>query len=725
MNHIARLHRRLEFDKVLSLLRQKSASDYAASMFDDLPFMTAQPEIEQELARVMELKEMLANDAAFPLEIHEIKQDLKVAAVPGNFLTCAGLLRIAGTLRTSRRVHAFLKKRQQTYPNLWQVACALNYLKETETAITDKIDAHASEVRSSATPELARLRKQIQASEQKARKTLEAMFKRMSDKGYLQESVITLREGRLVFPVKAENRGKIRGLVHDQSASGATFFMEPLESIELNNEIQSLKMQEQREVERILRDLTGQVAAELEAIVQNLSVLVRFDFLQAKARFAIEFDCNAPSFSRENVLHILAGKHPLLLHHKKDGQQVVPLDLTLDENSNTLIITGPNAGGKSVALKTVGLLAVMAQSGIPIPAYPDTKLPVFSAVFADIGDYQSIEHDLSTFTSHIQNIHRIVTAADSRSLVLLDEIGVGTDPDEGAALAIALLESLTQRGCKTIVTTHHGSLKAFAYNTHGVENGSMEFDIETLQPTFRFKAGVPGSSYALEICRRLGLPEPILARSRELVGSEKHKLESLILELDRKTQAAERLSRSLDIEKTRLKALTRLYQEKVDSFKKEEKALRKKALQESQQIIERSNALVEQAIRDIKEKQAQRETVGDYREQLQNERRKITEKLDRLSGPMVEAAEQEAPDIGVGNEVLWRDQNKVGKIVAIQDSGEKVLLQMGALKVWVPVTELARAKPSRKKQPERRASVHLQTETKDEVLPEIDVRGQI
>ncbi|MFQ5649596.1 MAG: endonuclease MutS2 [bacterium] len=717
------LHKRLEFDKIITLLKQETLSALAADKFERLAFMTGQGEIETHLSRVSELVHLLEQDAPFPLQLWDIGADLEVAAVPGGLLPCDGLIRIANTLSASRKVRVYFERRKETYPHLRQVAQDITLLQEIETAVADQIDFQASEVKSSASPKLSRLRKEIQRLEQKARKALEHLFKQVSEKGYLQEPVMTLKDGRLVFPVKIANKGKVRGLVHDQSASGATVFVEPLESIEFNNEIQSLRREEQREVERILRALTALIYPELQAIRDNLSILAEFDFIHAKARFARTFDCVQPSFNTGSVIDIIAGKHPLLLVHRKEGQEVVPLNLEIGEGANTLVITGPNAGGKSVALKTVGLLALMVQCGIPIPAHPDSTLPVFKKIFADIGDYQSIEQDLSTFTSHIKNIQTIVTDADEHSLVLLDEIGVGTDPDEGAALSIAVLEALTARGSLTIVTTHHGNLKAFAYNTPGVENGSMEFDVATLLPTFRFKAGIPGSSYALEISRRLGLPEAILSRSRALLGSEKHKLERLILDLDRKTQASERLARSLEIEKTRLQGLTNLYQEKVDSFKEEARALKRKALEDARHILDRSNAIVEQVVKEIKEKEADRLAITSVKERLKSQKDTIEQGLKKLvtEAPVVERHAE--PDLAIGREVLWRKQNRTGKVIALQDDGAKALLELGNIKIWVGVKELA-APPERQAREARRSTVSIQTEAKDTVLPEIDVRGQ-
>jgi len=377
-----------------------------------------------------------------------------------------------------------------------------------------------------------------------------------------------------------------------------------------------------------------------------------------------------------------------------------------------------------VALKTVGLFALMVQSGLPIPADPDSKLPVFENVFADIGDFQSIENDLSTFSSHMSKAKMILQNASGASLVLIDEIGVGTDPDEGAALAVAILEELTRRNCMTLVTTHHGALKTFAYDTPGVENGSMEFDIETLEPVYRFRAGIPGSSYALEISKRLGIAEQVLARAKELIGSEKGKLETLILELERKLQESQKMSEQLQIEKSRLEGLTNLYKERYESIKRDEKKLKEQALKESQDILKNANAIIERTIKEIRESQAEQDAIREAKKRIAHEKSKIArsfEELERESS--APADDQEKAEMRVGEDVFWKDQNKVGTIVAVQDGSDKALVQVENFKFWVPGDELFKSqKTAEASKP--RGSVKIQTSEKSDVLPEIDLRGQ-
>ncbi|HEX9655098.1 MAG TPA: endonuclease MutS2, partial [bacterium] len=584
-SNLAELYQLLEFDKIIAHLKQLAISDMAKERLEALQVLSEPAAIELALTEVTEFRGILDHESAFPLQqLWDIRDHLQSAAIAGNFLKPEGLLQIACTLQTSWQVRSFLYKRLDTYPNLWRAAEKITNFKHIEAEIDAKIDAQSGEVRDSASPKLHQIRKEIARYEGQVRRVLETQFKTYAQRGFLQEELVSFREGRLVLPVKLENRDRVKGLVHGHSASGATLFIEPFEAVEINNEIRRLRGEEAFEIERILRALTAAIRSELPLIRQNLDALVQVDFVSAKARLSQLLNCSQPALNARNLIDISQGRHPLLMV-RKGGQGVVPLDLKMGGDIKTLVITGPNAGGKTVTLKTIGLFALMVQCGIPIPAQPDSRMPIFTQIFADIGDFQSLEQDLSTFSSHLQRIQAILENADDRTLVLIDEIGVGTDPDEGSALAVAVLEELTSRGSLTLVTTHHGKLKEFAFNTPGVENGSMEFDQETLQPVYRFRLGMPGSSYAIEIANRLGIAEKVLARARNLIGVEKGTLERLIMELEQKAQESQKTAEQLNLEKVRLEDLTKLYKERYDSIVKQEKQLKEKALAEAQEIL--------------------------------------------------------------------------------------------------------------------------------------------
>ncbi len=390
-------------------------------------------------------------------------------------------------------------------------------------------------IRDSASKDLKRIRQDLISTAETLRKRLSSILTRVSEKDFLQEEIITTRDGRMVVPVKAEHKNHVPGFIHSSSASGATVFIEPAETLDLNNALTELQLSEQREIARILGELTVQVRAIRSQLEPTIALLATLDLTFAKAKYSIEVIGNPPAISTAPRLRLFQARHPVMLQRHR-REEVIPFDLELGGDIRTLVITGPNAGGKSVAMKSIGLLALCAQSGLHIPAAPESELCVFESVFVDIGDEQSIENDLSTYSSHLLRMRDILFGATDRSLVLIDEIGAGTDPAEGGALAASILHDLTWRGSTTVATTHHGMLKAFAHETKGVSNASMEFDQETLKPTYRFRFGVPGSSYALELAKRLELPVSVVEKARELVGDEKIKLESLLTELERQSQ---------------------------------------------------------------------------------------------------------------------------------------------------------------------------------------------
>jgi DNA mismatch repair protein MutS2 len=484
-----------------------------------------------------------------------------------------------------------------------------------------------------------------------------------------------------------------------------------------------LRSEEAREVERILKQLTALVRDHLEPIVQNLALLTRHDIIHAKARLALRFECSKPALNERNELFISDGRHPLLLFHKEQRAQVVPLNIHLNTNIKTLIITGPNAGGKSVAMKTIGLFCLMVKAGLLIPAAADSNIPVFDRVFADIGDFQSIEHDLSTFTSHVKHMQTILACADNRSLVLMDEIGVGTDPDEGSALAIALLEALTGRGCLTIVTTHLGALKVFAFENPLVENGSMEFNMDTLEPVYKFRLGMPGSSYALEISKRLGVPEAVLKRSQQLVGPEKGRLEKLLVELERRLHDSEHLTEQLKTEKNRLDALNKRYEERYEKLKASEATLKQQAISDAEQIVADSNALIERVIKEIRETQAERASIQKAKQTIRSKQQELSGRKTKVVQKTTPAPTSEPAELTAGSVAFWQKQQTRGRISAIADDGGKVLLEVGTMKFWVPVNELS-AVSETTRDGERKRRIQATTLAKSDVLPQIDVRGE-
>ncbi|GIV62044.1 MAG: hypothetical protein KatS3mg044_0910 [Rhodothermaceae bacterium] len=461
--------------------------------------------VRDELGRVAELQQALRFDDPVPLDhVLDLGEVLRRAALEGAALDPEDLLALRQVLTTVRRLKGYFDRRTGKYPHLARVAAALVPLPGLEERLAAVVDDEGR-LRDDASPELRRIRRELARRREQLRASVLKALRDAVAQGYATEEQPTIRHGRMVIPVRAEAKRKVQGFVHDTSATGQTVYIEPAATLDLNNEVRELESEERREIERILRAAADAVRTHLDALHAGQRVLATFDLLQAKARLANELDAVVPALNDDGVIDIRGGRNPVLQLHfarqRAEGgpaREVVPLDLRLGDDFRTLIITGPNAGGKSVAMKTVGLLALMLACGLPLPLDPASRFGLFGRLIVDIGDEQSIEEDLSTFTSHVANLKYMLRHADDRTLILIDEAGTGTDPAEGGALAQAVLERLTEIGARTIATTHHGTLKAFAHATEGVENGSMAFDRATLSPTYRFQLGVPG----LVLCLR-------------------------------------------------------------------------------------------------------------------------------------------------------------------------------------------------------------------------------
>lgn len=716
----------LEFHKILEYVAGRSHSTLTSEEILNLVPSTEQNFIEHRLTEVTELRAILDFDDPFPIESFEnIKPALKKARIAGNFLETQDLMRICHVLLLSRKIIRYFNSRETKYPLLMELSEQLAEHLDFENQFDKIIDEKSLKVRDNASKELSRIRREMTTTEGRIRQKTESVMRDWAGRGYLQESLITLRDGRPVLMVKEQFRNRARGMVHDQSASGATLFMEPLETLELNNRLRQLGLAEKHEIQRILVALTDQVREIQEELETNLGLLVTFDRIYTSAMFSRQIDGVQPVLNTENRLNLLTARHPLLLLKLERADKVVPLNLKMGDAFSTLIISGANAGGKTVALKTIGLLALMVQTGFHVPVFPDSEFPVFENVYADIGDLQSIENDLSTFSSHIQKLRMITENASPRTLVLLDELGSGTDPEEGASLASAILQKLSEKGCLTIATTHQGALKIFAFETDRIENASMQFNLDSLEPTYQLQMGVPGSSYAFEIAQRYGLAPDIIKTARKFLGKEKRKVENLIIELESRIQKQEKIQRELDLKQTQLDGLTKLYQENVDALNREKRKHKKRAVEEAKNIIRQANARVEQTIKEIREKNASRNVIQKVKKQLEAERAQIEAESQQVE------AEPKAPKfralnpkkIKPGDEVLWPKFQSVVTILEPLDNSGKVLVEAGHLKIRVPVKELSQA--SRKQKKRTLQSVPLtQFSVPEKMSYEIDLRGQ-
>ena len=638
-------------------------------------------------------------------------------AQAGGGLGLRELLDIAGTLRTIRGLTQWWGKSESVRTALtgrFEVLAPNKYLEEKIfTCILNE-----EEVADNASPALANIRRKIRAASQRVRDQLDKLIRSPSHQKHLQESIVTQRGGRYVVPVKAEFRGEVPGLVHDTSASGATVFVEPMSVVEANNEIRVLRSDEQEEISRILLELSGEAGSFADSIIESYNYAVQLDLIFAKAQVAYRMKAVVPQVGEDGRIVLHAARHPLIPKDK-----VVPTDITLGVSFDTLIITGPNTGGKTVALKTIGLLTLMAMCGLMIPAGEGSQISVFRHILADIGDEQSIEQSLSTFSSHMVNIIHIFQVADASSLILLDELGAGTDPVEGAALAQSIIQELRGRGGRLACTTHYAELKAYAIQTPGVENGSCEFDVATLRPTYRLLIGVPGKSNAFAITQRLGMDTVIVDRARELVSRESNAFEQVVgrLEEDRRKMEDElrRLRESAAKAQQSAEQAERLKEEAESQFKKEVDRARQEAAQIVQKTRQRADALVNELedLRRQKNKQLSAEQKARLRsglKELENSSDPVRERRDDnyvLPRPLV-----------VGDEVLIYDIDKDATVLEEPKDG-MVLVQAGIIKTRVPLSNLRlmSKRQMKKKNPTRTVTKNIST---PEVASSLDLRGQ-
>lgn len=704
--------RLLEFDTVLQKISEFAISTIARERIENLSPFSETALLERELGCVNEIVELLQFNDFFPIETFpDFRQHLKRVEPEGSFLQSDELLMVKRFLAMVRKTITFFAEKEEQYPLLQIIGKQLIALSSLEEKIGDVIDS-SGDIKDKASKALLQIRRAIHGKSLNVRKRLKIILSAMISRGYANENDLVMRDGRLVIPMKEAHSRQLKGIVLDQSASGATLFVEPLEVLDINNEINRLKVQEKKEIERLLKMLTNDIRENKTEIRKNLDIVVELDYLLAKGKFALQMNCTPAQINQEGMLELKNARHPILML-RETKEQVVPLSIQLGGNLKTLVITGPNAGGKTVALKTVGLLSLMHQHGLHVPADEGTSIPLFSNVFADIGDRQSIEQDLSTFSSHIMNIHDILKHATENSLILLDEIGSATDPSEGASLASVILKSLTREKCLTIATTHIGALKVFAHEETGMGNGSMVFDQETLRPTYRFQMGIPGSSYAFEIAERLGIPSRMIQEARRLIGDEQGKLDRLILHLEEELQRVNGLLGDAEIKESKLAALVKLYREQIHSIEKESEERKQEILKEAEAVLSEANVIVERTVREIRESQADRESIRLAKEKLKKHKKKIKTLSSQKKERLVYFPKRK-------DWVVWKGHKGKGKIISEPDKAGRVLVEWGHVKLQVPSREL---EPIKNPNEEKRTAGSTQYHIEEEIKQEVDLRG--
>lgn len=713
----------LEFYKIRDMLVERAASSLGKARCAALVPVSDIREIERMQAETEEASTLVARTGVQPISAFDDVQAQVARAKVGGILSPKDLLLCARLMQTARSVRRTLvgekdEAEETETPHLVGLARALYPMRRLEEEIFAAILSE-EEIADSASPGLASVRRKIRSANERIRDKLNGYLHSSSMARYLQDAIITMRQGRYVLPVRAEYRSQVPGIVHDQSSSGATLFIEPMAIVEINNDLRGLMGEERAEIEKILQRFSEEISQEAGALLENQRILAELDFIFAKGALARQMRAVQPKINEAGYIDIKRGRHPLI-----DPDAVVPSDLWIGKDFTTLVVTGPNTGGKTVTLKTVGLFTLMMQAGLQVPAMLGTELAVFDDVFADIGDEQSIEQSLSTFSSHMVNIVHILQNVTPRSLALFDELGAGTDPTEGAALAMSILDKLLSYKTRTLATTHYSELKAYALTHPGVENASVEFNVETLRPTYRLSIGIPGKSNAFEISRKLGLSEEIIGAAKEWLSGEQIRFEDVITTAEMHRQTAERereLAEEAHNETVRLRDQAEQERKKLEEQR--EKLLRK-AREDARRILHSAQAEAEGIIRDLK-KAAQEQNAKDR--EILEARRKLQGDLDKLAEPMAKesAASEGAPlkSVTLGQTVRIPSLGCTGSVLTLPDKNGEVQLQVGLMKMKQPLSALRTAAQgdAPKKEKGRRAI----KVAAPQVSLELDVRGQL
>lgn len=722
----------LEYHKIIEMVRAEAGSSMAKDRISKLIPSSEIRTVRAGLAETTEAVTAIVKKGPMPLgQIYDIENYLHLARKGGS-LTMAQLLQILYNLKVTSNVTAFVKSDLPQLP----IIMAMTEVLVTFPRLAENIDRcilSEDEMADSASPELKSIRRSIVRQNEAIRNRLQHILNSGDNKTYLQDSLVTMRDGRYVVPVKAEHRGRVPGIIHDQSSSGATLFIEPQVIVTLNNELRQLELDEKAEIERILAELSSNVAEHFHDLLNNQKILIELDVIFAKGKFSCRIQGEEPEMNGSMRLDLKQARHPLI-----DPKKVVPINVSIGDHYKTLVITGPNTGGKTVTLKTIGLLAMMAQSGLHIPASSTSKMPVYQDIYADIGDEQSIEQSLSTFSSHMKNTVELVEKAQDGTLVLLDELGAGTDPTEGAALAIAILEQLASQGAETVATTHYNELKKYALSTEGVENASMEFNVDTLSPTYRLFIGIPGKSNAFEISRKLGLPGSIIDRAGQLIERRDIEFEDVIsaIEEDKRRAEAERdeavmLAISLRKQKEEL-------QRRSLELEKQEHEVLEKAKEEARAIVKEAKNTTAEVQKELR-KLSKVESLGERNKRLEKTKKKIRESESRYSGHMIRQVNADpvrADQLSAGDrvKVLTLDQN--GEVLTLPDEKGDLTVKIGMMKISVNLKDLMLINDgTKKKKPQKSAkygslykaktmnispSFNVQGETLDEAVMDVD-----
>ena len=726
---------KIEFDKIRNLLKRHCLSPLGKEKVDEMQFLADFDAVETMLCQTDEFVRILNEEDSFPANhFYDVRDSLKRLKVIGSWIDQNVLSELNKSLKTIIAIIAFFsdEEKKNRYPRLSALSEDIFVSKEISRKIEQIIDEFG-QIRDSASPQLGAIRREMTSAMNGISRILNSILKRAQSEGFVEKDVSpSMRDGRLVIPVNPSFKRKIKGIVHDESASGRTVYIEPSEVVEANNRIRELENDERREIIKILVEFTDFVRPHIPDLLDSYNYLATIDFVRAKAKFAQQINAIKPDFEDKLLIDWVHAVHPLLfLALQKQNRKVVPLDIALEGVNRLLIISGPNAGGKSVCLKTVGLLQYMVQSGLLIPLRENSRVGMFADIFIDIGDEQSIENDLSTYSSHLQNMKFFVKNCNERSLLLIDEFGSGTEPQIGAAIAESLLDRFNRKKSFGVITTHYQNLKHFANENPGVVNGAMLYDRHQMQPLFQLSIGNPGSSFAVEIARKIGLPEDVIAQASDIVGSDYINMDKYLQDITRDKRYWERKRDEIRRERKRLEEVVSKYESDMDDINKQKKEIIAQAKQQAEQLLADSNAKIEGTIRLIRETQADKEktklarqSLHQFKEEVVKPEKKPVQK-EKKSRKLEKKNQNSATRIlEIGDAVRMKGQTAIGEIMDIQN--KKATIAFGVIKTTVDMDTLERATKKELKNESRvqntmtRDLIH---EKKLNFKQDIDVRG--
>lgn len=719
-----RAYQKLGFSAILESALQYTYTPYGKDFLNNLSPETDPEKVSEHLNYASEWMKILQSSSNHPLSvIDDVTDILKASRIKENTLPLEDFLVVLENARLGRMIKGFFKDNELDLQHLSSISEQLVNHQPVEKAIQNVVTDQGG-LRDDASSELKKIRGKLNRERNRLRDTIHSVMRRVSKKGMTSDEGPTIRSGRMVIPIQAEFKRKVDGFIHDVSSTGQTIYLEPVEALQINNEIRQLESAEQREIERILRELTAEVGKYSDTLERNIPFIARFDAIHARVKLGLQLEGSIPELSADGHLNLINAMNPnLMLKNQslKEPEPVVPLNLEMKPDELALVITGPNAGGKSVAMRTVGMLNLLLQSGFPIPVQPDSEIPVLNGIYIDIGDDQSIENDLSTFSSRLQWMRSTLEKIKDNSLVLIDEAGSGTDPEEGGALFQSFVEEVIERGARVIVTTHHGSLKVFAHEHEKVVNGAMEFNQENLTPTYRFKKGYPGSSYAFEIADRLNLSTDVMKRARSLLGEKRDAMGDLLISLEEKMQESEQLKYEYEKRLRKVEKREKDYEENQKNIKNKRKKILEKAYKDAEEIMKGANQRIEKAVEKVvSEGRENKEKITEARRDILDAKKEIASDKQNVEQEEKPFRSKEKPK--VGDHVLIEDSNTSGELVEV--SGKKATVLVNGMKIKSNLKKLVKTRPPQKKKTMKTRSYSVSADTDLSVSPSIDLRGK-